>query len=98
MNVGRLRGLMRLVALPVQDEVPERVHETGRLQVLLAVCLDRVDGVGETRRVLNGRELTLHGCELPLAVRRCVDGGCAAATAGVRSVALLILPGCRRVP
>src|SRR5438874_5020511 len=94
MHLGRLRGLVRLVTLPVQDEVPEGVHQTGCLQVLLAVRLDRVDRVGETRRVLDGRELTLHGCELPLTVRRFMDGGCAAATAGVRSVALLILPGC----
>src|SRR5439155_14681332 len=92
---GGLRRLVRLVALPVRDEVPESVHQPGRLYVLLAVGLDRVDRVGETRRVLHRRELTLHAGEGGLAVRRRVDGGSAA---GDRSAVLLNPPRCLRDP
>ena len=87
---GGLLGVMRLVSQPVRGEVTERVHQTGRLQVLLAVRFDGLDRVGETRRVLRRRKLTLHIGQGPLAVRRRVGGRAASATC-IRSTALLVL-------
>src|SRR5439155_17646743 len=69
-----LVGLVRLMALPVLDEMRERVHQSGRLEVLLAVGLDRVDRVSQTRRVLDRRELTLHAGQGALTIHRRVSG------------------------
>ncbi len=93
MDTRGLVGLVQLVALPVLDEMLQRVHQSGRLEVLLAVGLDRVDRVSQTRRVLNRRELTLHAGQDVLTIHRRVRSPSGRAAGCIRCSALLVLFG-----